>query len=148
SFFRILPRPLSSTLFPYTTLFRSLELLGATDLAAIGDGIVLDAAHFNLRALFDGDVSAPPDDVHNAKYLCHGLRSLPLDLEFQRTGEHHQIADDVDLLSAFEAVLVAGRTLESALFDGGLNILYPDQIAIAAAAARPGGMHAARRDNR
>src|SRR5690606_41720491 len=84
SFFRILPRPLSSTLFPYTTLFRSLELLGATDLAAIGDGIVLDAAHFNLRALFDGDVSAPPDDVHNAKYLCHGLRSLPLDLEFQR----------------------------------------------------------------
>lgn len=116
--------------------YRPFKLLGARYLPTIGDGIVLDAAHLDLCALFDGDILSPPNDVNNTKYLCHWLLSLPLDLEFQRTGQDHQIADDVDLLSAFETVLVTGRTLEGALFDGGLDVLYPDQIAIAAAAAR------------
>src|SRR5207248_7633198 len=46
-FFLMIRRPPRSTLFPYTTLFRSPEVVGAVDVAVVGDG---DGRHARLLA--------------------------------------------------------------------------------------------------
>src|SRR5688572_31291968 len=55
----IMRRPPTSTLFPYTTLFRSRELRNAVERAMLlAEGVDLTEAHFPMLTAVDAELSA------------------------------------------------------------------------------------------
>src|SRR5205807_3382438 len=66
SFFSLIPRPPRSTLFPYTTLFRSHDLVAPMSKAALAagaDGVMIDVHPHPTDALCDGPQALQPDEL-------------------------------------------------------------------------------------
>src|SRR5205807_9038315 len=77
-FFNVIPRPPSSTLFPYTTLFRSLVLGQGLALACIGLALGLAASVACTRLLKSMLFEVQPNDplVYVAVALLLGVVAL------------------------------------------------------------------------
>src|SRR3712207_8691343 len=74
-FFLMIRRPPRSTLFPYTTLFRSQRARGADDRRLLADREVQEAADLGLGVHLAGALLEAPDEEHGPQPLTGDLRS-------------------------------------------------------------------------
>src|SRR2546422_11443838 len=75
-FFLMIRRPPRSTLFPYTTLFRSVEKLAEERERLANRGRLAEAAHTALEQLYENEEASAHAGISRALQALRGLATL------------------------------------------------------------------------